>query len=196
MKQLSKRDEILEVARRQIAQQGYRGTSVREIAEAVGLLAGSIYSHFRSKAEILQEIVGDFYDELISAQRSAFELDKPGAERYAQMVGAVFDVCAQHSEELTILHYDWATLSGLEEMAGVAAQSLETLDLWRAVVDAGREDGSIRDSVDSAVMVRLTTSAIHGLLDTVRYADVPTPKGDLDHQREQLISTLTEGIQG
>ncbi len=192
--QTSRRDEILVAARRQIAERGYTETSVRDIAESVGLLAGSLYSHFRSKAEIVHEIVRGLYDELIPAQRGALDLDVPGSERFAAMIEAVFDVCAAHREELTILHYDWSTLSTLEELADTKEQSLETLDLWRTVLAVGKDDGSILTSVDPEVMVRVTTSSIHALLDTVRYSDRPLPAGELAHLKASLTETLLGGV--
>ena len=193
-KTVPRRVEILHVARRQIAERGYTETSVRDIAEAVGLLAGSLYSHFRSKAEMVHEIVRGFYDELLPAQREVLERDASGAERYRDMIAVVFDVCATHREELTILHYDWATLSTLDELTDVKEQSLETLDLWLEVLAAGRADGSIVATIDPEVMVRVTTSSIHALLDTVRYSDRPLPPADLTQQREALQHALLGGV--
>jgi TetR/AcrR family transcriptional regulator, cholesterol catabolism regulator len=191
---VSRRVEILHVARRQIAERGYTETSVRDIAEAVGLMAGSLYSHFRSKAEMVHEIVRGFYDELIPAQRAVLEQEDSGAVRYSNMIAAVFDVCAAHREELTILHYDWATLSTLDELGDVKAQSLETLDLWLEVLADGSKDGSLLSSIDPGVMVRVTTSSIHALLDTVRYSDRPLPPADLPHQRSALQHALLGGV--
>ena len=193
-KPVSRRDEILQVARRQIAERGYTETSVRDIAEAVGLLAGSLYSHFRSKAEMVHEIVRGFYDELLTAQRAVLDGGGSGAERYRDMIAAVFDVCAAHREELTILHYDLATLMTLEELVDVHAQGLETLDIWLEVLTQGRADGSILDTIDPDVMVRVTTSSIHALLDTVRYSDRPLPQGGLARQRASLQRALLGGV--
>ena len=46
---------------------------MRDIAEASDLLAGSLYSHFRSKAHLLELVILPFYDELIPGQRAALE---------------------------------------------------------------------------------------------------------------------------
>ena len=78
---MSRRDEILEVAKAQIAERGYGNTSMRDIAEASGLLAGSLYSHFRSKAEIVRDIVIRFYDELLPAQQAVIDGDGHGCRQ-------------------------------------------------------------------------------------------------------------------
>ena len=174
---MSRREEILAAAKRVIAEQGYSDTSMRDIAEASGLLAGSLYSHVRSKAALVGEIVSGFYDELIPAQAAIVAGDGTGADQLREMIGAVYAVCAAHREELTILHYDWHILSTLDELAEVHARSRETLDLWQAAVSRGVVDGSLRPDLDGNAMVRIATSSIHGLIDTVRYATHPLPGG-------------------
>ena len=67
----ARRDEIVAVARKLFAEHGYVGTSMRDIADATGLLPGSLYSHFKSKAKLVEEIVSVFYRDLLAAQQEA-----------------------------------------------------------------------------------------------------------------------------
>jgi TetR/AcrR family transcriptional regulator, cholesterol catabolism regulator len=173
----TRRNEILDIARREFAQNGYQATSMRTLAEASGLMAGSLYSHFRSKAEAVEEIVLKFYDELIPAQRAAATVGGDGAAQLARMIDAVFRVCAAHDLELTILHYDWRTLAKLPELDEVIRRSVETLELWETVVTLGTADGSLRADVDPRGAMRIITSAIHGLLDAVRHEATRTALG-------------------
>jgi TetR/AcrR family transcriptional regulator, cholesterol catabolism regulator len=191
---LSRRDEILSLAKEQIAERGYSDTSMRDIAEAAGLLAGSLYSHFKGKAELVRDIVIRFYDELIPRQRAILQSGLDGAAQFGAMVGEVFEVCSQHREELTILHYDWHTLSTLDEFADVQAQSLETLDLWRKVLVAGQRDGSIRPTIDTEAMIRIATSSVHALIDTIRYNDRPLPTSRTDELAAALQDVLLGGV--
>ncbi len=189
---VARRDEILVLAKAQIAERGYATTSMRDIAEASGLLAGSLYSHFKSKAALVGEIVVRFYDELLPAQREIVASDATGADQLRAMIATVYRVCDAHRDELTILHYDWHSLSTLEELGDVQAMSLETLDLWKAVVDKGKADGSLDASIDSTAMVRIATSSIHALIDTVRYASHPVPAS----HAEELAATLQTVLLG
>jgi AcrR family transcriptional regulator len=191
---MSRRDEILAVAKAQIAERGYGGTSMRDIAEANGLLAGSLYSHFSSKAQIVRDIVIRFYDELLPAQEDVLAGGGTGADRFRAMVGAVYEVCSRHREELTILHYDWHTLSQLDALADVHEQSLRTLDLWKQVIEAGKADGSIRSTVDAEAMVRIATSSIHALIDTVRFAAHPVAAAGSAEAAALLQDVLLTGI--
>jgi AcrR family transcriptional regulator len=190
----SRRDEIRAIAMGQFAERGYAGTSMRDIAEASNVLAGSLYSHFRSKAELVRDIVTRFYDELLPRQEAVLAADAEGISRFRMMIAEVFAVCARHRQEVTILHYDWATLSALPELGDVAQRSVRTLDLWRDAVAAGIEDGSIRPGVEPDLAVRLATGAIHSLLDTVRFASRPVRLDSVEEQVQFLQETLVQGL--
>lgn len=54
--QAQRRHQIMEVSAQLFARHGYNGTSMRDIAEGVGILRGSLYHHIRSKEELFIEI--------------------------------------------------------------------------------------------------------------------------------------------
>lgn len=51
-----RRRQILEIAARLFARDGYRGTSIRDIGEEAGVLGGSLYHHIRSKDALFVEL--------------------------------------------------------------------------------------------------------------------------------------------
>jgi TetR/AcrR family transcriptional regulator, cholesterol catabolism regulator len=55
------RERILRAAARLFREKGYKGTTVREIAEEVGLLSGSLFHHFATKEDILLEIMREAF---------------------------------------------------------------------------------------------------------------------------------------
>jgi len=54
---LSRRDQILEVALQHFSRHGYAGTSMRQLAEDVGITAAAIYRHFPSKLALFEKAV-------------------------------------------------------------------------------------------------------------------------------------------
>jgi AcrR family transcriptional regulator len=80
---------ILETALRLIAERGYSGTSIRDIAAACGLQGPTIYSHFPSKEHVLAEIVRIGHEEHLRRVRAAL-LDSSSDPRrqIAAYVGA------------------------------------------------------------------------------------------------------------
>ena len=63
MERPNTRQEILDTALGLFAQNGYEATSISQIADAVGIRKASLYSHFASKREILDELVRQGLDE-------------------------------------------------------------------------------------------------------------------------------------
>jgi AcrR family transcriptional regulator len=64
-----RRDEILAAAGALFAEEGYRNTSMREVAAASGILAGSLYHHFPSKEAIAAKLVEEYHAALVRAVR-------------------------------------------------------------------------------------------------------------------------------
>ena len=63
------REQIRRLALELFAQRGYDGTSLREIADRLGITKAAVYYHFKTKEDILASLVNDFFaevDELVS----------------------------------------------------------------------------------------------------------------------------------
>ncbi|WP_155335215.1 TetR/AcrR family transcriptional regulator [Acrocarpospora corrugata] len=83
------RARIQEIALRLFTEQGYEATSLREIAEALGVTKAALYYHFRTKEDIVAGMVADrvaFLDELIEwarEQPKSMESRREIVRRYA-----------------------------------------------------------------------------------------------------------------
>jgi AcrR family transcriptional regulator len=74
---ISIRDQILLAALECFLEKGYQGTSVRDIANRTELSVPGLYHHFESKMAMLEELMNETMDDLISDVRDAFELARP-----------------------------------------------------------------------------------------------------------------------
>lgn len=192
-----RRDEIVITARAIFASQGFKNTSMRGIAQACDVLAGSLYSHFKSKSEILRLILDPFYDELIPAQEAAAALEGTGLEQTEDMLRRVLRVLAAYNEEVTIIHYDWQELVGIAEFADILHRSNYALELWNRVIVAGIADGTLRPQSSPEVAVRVITSSLHGVLDRKRYGARPNPLTEvgLDRLIDEFVLTMLSGLE-
>ncbi len=68
-----RQDQILKAAAALFVKHGYGGTSIRDIAQQVGLLAGSVYHHFPSKEDLFVAIHQEGFRKLVIASESAIQ---------------------------------------------------------------------------------------------------------------------------
>src|SRR5438093_13682047 len=68
----ARREEVLETAASLFASSGLR-TSLKEIADAAGILPGSLYHHFESKEAIIVELVRRYQDDLDRVAKEAVD---------------------------------------------------------------------------------------------------------------------------
>jgi AcrR family transcriptional regulator len=71
------RARILEAALELLSHQGYRGTSIREIADAAGVSTGNVYHQFPDKETIFNDLLGDYWKALAAPE---FPLNKALAD--------------------------------------------------------------------------------------------------------------------
>lgn len=103
------RDRILHAAARLFRERGYKGTTVRDIAEAVGILSGSLFHHFRSKDEILLDIMREAAITLcIRAEEVVARAQSP-AEHLRQIIDIELEwmVVDVKKDFLAVLVFEW-----------------------------------------------------------------------------------------
>jgi AcrR family transcriptional regulator len=107
----ARRDQILEEAARLFGRRGYHATSMRDIGEAAGMLAGSLYAHISSKEDLLYEIVvraaNRFLDEVAAI---ATEEGSP-EERLRRAMRAHVAVVASNVDAAWAFHHEWKALT-------------------------------------------------------------------------------------
>jgi AcrR family transcriptional regulator len=87
------RERILAVANELFTEQGYEGTSLREISDRLGITKAALYYHFRSKDEILTTLLKPFFellDDLLGRLEDARDVEA-WADALTWMVTKIFD---------------------------------------------------------------------------------------------------------
>ena len=74
-----RRADVMQTAAELFAQKGFRATTVREIADAAGILSGSLYHHFDSKESIGDEILLSFINDVLADYRAAVSSSERGS---------------------------------------------------------------------------------------------------------------------
>jgi AcrR family transcriptional regulator len=108
---MSRRSELTRQAARLFAQKGYHGTSIGEIAEALGVQKGSLYAHIDSKQDLLYETMRDGAAAFHAALDSVPERI-PAPERIRLALRAHLRVVAEQLDVATVFVREWRYLEG------------------------------------------------------------------------------------
>ncbi len=164
-KGVAKREEILERALEVIAREGYRGASVKELAEAVGLSQAGLLHYFDSKEELFTEIL-----------RKRDEIDAAGYGDFDAADGV--PPAALREGFLGVIRHN-AEVPGLVQL--FARLSVDAADPHHAAhdffVDRGRTlrgafttaitelqaSGDVSDRIDPATLARVFQAVADGL---------------------------------
>ncbi|WP_408066275.1 TetR/AcrR family transcriptional regulator [[Mycobacterium] nativiensis] len=188
----SRRTEILQTAATLIASSGLR-TSLQEIADAAGILPGSLYHHFDSKEAILVELVRRYHADLERIGDLADErLDELGSQPVADSIvelGSAIARCAvDHRAALQMSFYE--APSANPELVKLLQEP--PTDAQRAMLQtlrAARWSGYIRPEIDLPTLSdRICQSMMHVGLDVIRH------KSAADQTAAVLSRIMLEGL--
>jgi AcrR family transcriptional regulator len=150
-----RRAHLVLLAGELFAQKGYRATTVREIADAAGILSGSLYHHFDSKESIGDEILSSFINEVLADYLGA--VASAGSPRAAieQIVRSTSRTLARHRAALAMLQNDWSYFAAQPRFAYLPKALREIERIWVTQLEAGKESGLFRADLDSKLTYRL-----------------------------------------
>jgi AcrR family transcriptional regulator len=160
-----RREQILERAATVLASSGLRA-SLQEVAEASGILPGSLYHHFESKEDIFIALVQRYQSDLEWIARAANEElqlgSEPPLDRVVSLGTAIAQCAIEHRAALLLTYYEPPAGSS-SELVRLAHQTPTTITAAvAATLEAARANGDLRTGVDLAMLTdRLYQSMLH-----------------------------------
>jgi AcrR family transcriptional regulator len=169
----TRRSEILEAASALIASSGLR-TSLQEIADAAGILPGSLYHHFESKEAILIELIRRYHADLdrigeIARQGQDGPDARPAFERLSELGSAIASCAVRHRAALQLSFHEPPTKANRElvELAQRPPRAAQTAVL--AALRRGRASGEVRSDLPLPMLAdRICQTLLHVGLDIIR----------------------------
>lgn len=178
-----RRAEILATAAALMASKGVAATTVREIGDAVGMLSGSLYHHFKSKDEIVQEVILGYLDDLLERYDAVVERQLPPQQALTEIVRASLVTIEDHPHATEIYLNDAAHLRTLPRGKTIQELARRVPECWLGIIEAGVASGDFRDDVPARVFYNVVRDS---LWQSVMWFD-PARAG---HTREELAEDL------
>jgi AcrR family transcriptional regulator len=155
--------------------QGYEKTSLREIAERVGITKASLYYHYSSKQDLLQNLVGTFFEDMRDVLEGVSTLAwSPAKER--EQLAAYLDVVIRHRHTAPAL---------LRDLSAVLAAYEDDLD---HLVNVSREFHAWLAGPDASAADRLRATAATETIGAVLSSGLTPEEAPDDLVREVLLN--------
>ncbi len=184
----TRRSELTRQAARLFAERGYHGTSIGDLAEAMGVQKGSLYSHIASKEDLLYEAMREGADAFHGVLDGLPER-LPVTERIRLALRGHLRVVAEQLDVATVFMREWRYLEG-ERHDEIVAERRRYEERVRALFREGREGGEFRTDLDDATAALLVLSAANWAYTWL------APGRDTDELADRFYALLVDGMRG
>ncbi len=188
MKSPSRKEEIILTAARLFKEKGYVAVSMRDIAQAMGIKAASLYNHIDGKQEILSTLILEVAHEFTSGMNRVTSENASALEKIKNVIELHIDITVNYSEALAALNNDWMHLENddLKDFVGMR-ENYE--DSFRKIIKAGIEKGEIKPRHPEVILF--------SILSTLRSLYVwyqKRGKLDVNILKKDMLAVLMNGI--
>ena len=187
----SRKTQIDHTATALFRSRGYAATSMRELATALGLEAGSLYSHIKSKEEILHRVCFGLAAEFFAAfDEATADSSAPVAIRLRQSIEAHVRVLTRDSAASAVFLHEWRHLSEPARAEFLALRDRYEAG-FRTLIARGLTTGELH-APDAAFAALTLLASLNWLPSWYR------PEGKLspDEIAHRLAEQLLTGLEG
>ncbi len=184
----TRRTELTREAAKLFAQKGYHGTSIGDIAKAMGVQKGSVYAHIASKQDLLWTIASEGA-EAFHAALGAVPDDAPASERIRLALRAHLRVVAEQLDVATVFTREWRYLEDKRREAFVAERRRYE-ERIRELFREARDLGELRSDLDLGIAGLLFLSSANWAYTWL------TPGRDTDELADRFYALLVDGMRG
>lgn len=160
-KKASKKELILRKAAAMFREKGFAATSMRDLAESVGIEAASLYNHIRSKNEILEAICFDVANKF-NSNMDAIDASSPKSiSKVETLLRFHIRQMIECYEEVYVSDREW---KHLEEpyLSNFQTQRRNYRKKFAAIIEEGIHKGEIR-RIDAPTAVLIILHAVSGI---------------------------------
>jgi len=184
----TRRDELVAAATSLFAERGYHGTSMADLAEAMGVQKASLYSLTESKQELLVAVTRDGAA-AFQAALDAVPEDGAPLERIRLALRAHLAVVAAQVDAATVFTREWRFLEE-PERTSFRTERRRYEERWRDLCREAAERGALRADLDADAAVLLVLSAANWAYTWIR------PGADTEALADRFFAILVDGVRG
>jgi TetR/AcrR family transcriptional regulator, cholesterol catabolism regulator len=154
----SRKEQIYRASAKLFAERGYHATSMRDLAQALGVQGGSLYAHISSKEELLWEIVNRAADEFDAALEPIRDSKIAPPEKLRAALEAHFNVISQNKEIVTVFFHEWKHLP-IIKMEEITSRRASVERIYTQILEEGVRSGQFSKGLDVKLASLLALSS-------------------------------------
>jgi TetR/AcrR family transcriptional regulator, cholesterol catabolism regulator len=183
--------DIIETAAQIFQSQGYAETSVHDIAEAVGILKGSLYYYIKSKEDLLFQVMSDVHEGALELIERVQAIDAPAIERLRAYIRGHVAYNTQNVTKMAVFYHDYRSLS--EERL---AEILERRRSYEAFLQDLIKEAQKEGSIDSSLEPKLAAFSLFGMMNWVYHWYRPDGPWTPELIGDQVAAMAIDGLAG
>jgi len=184
----TRRSELTREAARLFAEKGYHGTSIGDLADAMGVQKASLYHHIASKADLLWDVARDGAA-AFHAALDGIDERLPATEKLRLALRAHLRVVSEQLDIATVFVREWRYLEG-ERRDEFIAERRRYEERIRALFREGVEQSELRTDLDVSVAALVFLSAANWAYTWLQ------PGRDTDDLADRFFELLVDGMRG
>jgi len=169
---IDRRVRILEVATRRFAESGFEATTVRQIADDVNILSGSLYHHFASKEEMLHEIVRDTVLQMRDNAVRISEAPQDAEHRLIALILLDLGELTRNQQVHAVITNERKFFRRKEEFSYIVQAKRESYLAWRTILQDGIHSNFFKPDLELYLTIMTIARMLSTAADWYRNEDV------------------------
>jgi len=187
-KNLSRKDVIVSKAATLFREKGYKAASMRDLAEAVGVEAASLYNHIKSKSELLHELVFSVANKFVIKVDEIESEHISSLQKMEKILRFHISEMIHHYEEVYVSDREWKHLSD-PYLSNYQNQRRVYRKRLAAIIEEGIRNKEIK-AIDAPTVVLIFLHAVSGIESWHR----STKKITAEELEQNMVAILIDGL--
>lgn len=187
-KNLSRKDVIVSKAATLFREKGYKAASMRDLAEAVGVEAASLYNHIKSKSELLHELVFSVANKFVLKMDEIESEPISALAKMEKLLRFHISEMIHNYEEVYVSDREWKHLSD-PYLSNYQNQRRVYRKRIAAIIEEGIRSHEIK-AIDAPTVVLIFLHAVSGIESWHR----STKKITAEELEQNMVTILIDGL--
>nr|PZN54020.1 MAG: TetR family transcriptional regulator [Bacteroidota bacterium] len=160
MTNLSRKEQVIRKAAELFRQKGYAASSMRDLAQMLGIEAASLYSHIKSKEEILRTLCFDMAAEFRASLDEVEQQDVTASEKLRRGIIGHIQVMARDLTASAVFMNEHRHLSQ-PYLRDFLLLRINYINRFKRIIEAGMKSGEFKDTIDKKLAVMTLFSSLN-----------------------------------